>query len=77
MKIKDEYLKMPKELLYEMYLKIVYDAKDYDNITRGKMLDEIIQEYEPQDYLYYICTNKELDFLKYANEHKLTKKDII
>ena len=58
MKLKEEYSEQPKELLYEIYLKIVYKAKDYDDITRNKMLEEIIKEYNQEDYLYHICTKK-------------------
>ena len=49
MKIKDEFLNLPKELLYETYLKIVYNPEEYDKITRSKMIEEIIKEYKP-DY---------------------------
>lgn len=76
MKLKDEYLKLPKEMLYETYLKIVYKSKDYDNITRNKMLEEIIKEYNQENYLYHICTRKELDFLKYISKNKLSLDDI-
>ena len=76
MKLKDEYLKLPKEMLYETYLKIVYKPKDYDNITRNKMLEEIIKEYNQENYLYHICTRKELDFLKYISKNKLSVDDI-
>lgn len=76
MNIKDEYINLPKDMLYETYLKIVYRAKDYDNITRSKMIEEIIKEYKQENYLYYICTEKELKFLKYVNNKKLSIKDI-
>lgn len=76
MKLKEEYVKLSKELVYEMYESIVYEIKDYDKITRSKMLDEIIKEYDQEDYLYFICTKKELDFLKYAKNKKLSKNDI-
>ena len=62
MKLKDEYLKLSKETLYETYLRIVYKVKDYDNITRNKMIEEIIKEYGQKEYLYHICTERELDF---------------
>ena len=50
MKLKDEFIKLPKLLLYETYLRIVYDPKDYDRISRKKMLEEIIKEYNQEDY---------------------------
>ncbi len=76
MKLKDEYVKLPKELLYETYLRIVYNSKNYDNITRSKMLDEIIEEYKQDGYLYHICTSKELNFLKYITNNKMNKEDV-
>ena len=75
MKLKDEYVKLPKEMLYETYLRIVYDPKDYDNITRNKMLEEIIKEYDQDNYLYHICTRKELDFLKYISNKRISTND--
>ena len=76
MKLKDEYIKLPKEMLYETYLKIVYNPKDYDNITRSKMLEEIIKEYNQNEYLYHICTRKELEFLKYIRNKELSVNDM-
>ena len=76
MKLKDEYLKLSKEMLYETYLRIVYNAKNYNNITKNKMLEEIIKEYAQENYLYCICTKKELDFLKYIKNKKLSVDDI-
>ena len=76
MKLKDEYKKMPKDLIYDMYDSLVYDVKYYDNITRDKMLDSIISEYKQEGYLYHICTERELLFLKYIQDNKLTKEDL-
>ncbi len=71
MKLKEEFVKLPKEMVYNMYLSIVYDAKDYDDITRSKMLEEIVKEYSQDNYLYYICTKRELDFLEYIKDKKM------
>lgn len=76
MKLKDEYGNLPKEMLYETYLKIVYNPKAYDNITRSKMIEEIIKEYEQENYLFHMCTIKELDFLKNINKNRLSGKDM-
>ncbi len=75
MKLKEEFIKWPKDMVYDMYLSLVYECKDYDEITRGKMLEEIIKEYKLEHYLYAICTGKELDFLNYIKENKITAKD--
>lgn len=76
MKLKDEYKKLPKDLVYDMYESLVYKVKYYDNITRDKMLDSIISEYKQEGYLYHICTERELLFLKYIKDNKLTKEDL-
>lgn len=76
MKLKDEYLKLPKQLVYETYIKIVYEIKDYEKITKKNMIEEIIKEYNQKDYLYYICTKKELDFLKFINNNKLSTSNM-
>ena len=76
MKIKNEFLNLPKELLYETYLKIVYNPEEYDKITRSKMIEEIIKEYKQENYLYHICTTKELDFLKNMRNKQLSMEDM-
>lgn len=70
MKLKEEFVRSSKEFVYEMYLSLVYDPKDYEKITRSKMLDAIIEEYSQPGYLYYICTERELQFLKWMKTRK-------
>lgn len=76
MKIKDEFGKFRKDMLYPTYESLVYECKDYDKISRNKMIDEIVKEYKNPNYLYFICTKKELDFLKKFNNKKLNINDI-
>lgn len=76
MKLKDEFKKLPKDLVYDIYLSLVYSPKDYDNITREKMLDNIAKEYNQENYLYNICTEKELKFLKYIKDKEIDANDI-
>ncbi len=80
MDLKSEYIKLPKDDVYGIYLKIVYNFKSYGNVSRSKMLDEIIDEYNNNNnnklYLYHICTNKELEFLNYIKSNKLKPKDL-
>lgn len=71
MKLKDIYSRLNKDTVYDYYLSICYDTKNYDNITRNKMIDSILKQYEYKNYLYQICTEKELIFLE-----KVLKKDI-
>lgn len=63
MKLKDEFEKLPKSEIYYMYCAIVYNPKDYENITRTKMLEEIIEEESKEKYIYYMVTERELKFL--------------
>lgn len=76
MELKKEFVKLPKDIVYDMYISLVYDFKDYDDISRSKMLDSIIKEYNQENYLYHICTMKELDFLKKFYNKKLSINDI-
>lgn len=76
MKLKDEFKSLPKDIAYDIYLSLVYSPKDYDKITKVKMLDEIIRQYDNNSYLYDICTEKELKFLKYIKNKKVNADDI-
>lgn len=76
MKLKEEFIKAPKPMIYEMYSRIVYDIYDYDDVTRSKMLDEIIKEYSQKNFLYHMCTTKELEFLKYAVKKQISMDDV-
>lgn len=76
MKLKDEYKRLPKDIVYDTYLSIVYNIKDYDDITRPKMLDAIIKEYGQKNFLYSICTSRELEFLKYISNNKFKIEDL-
>lgn len=76
MKLKEQFKTFPKEKLYETYLRIVYNPKKYDNITRSKMLEEIIKECSQEKFLYLVCTKRELDFLIYANSNKISNDDM-
>ena len=74
MKIKDEFIKLPKQDIYDMYWSIVYDYKDYEKITRSKMIDEIIKQ-EEESYIFNLLTAKELDFLNLFINNKINKRD--
>lgn len=75
MKLVDLYAIKPKELVYDRYMRIVYNIKDYDNISRKKMAEEIIKEYSQKGFMYEMCTTREINFLKYATKHEITSKD--
>lgn len=64
MTIRDFLKNDSKDIVYDKYLRIVYDIKDYERITKNKMIDEILKEYSQEEYLYSLCTKRELDVLK-------------
>ena len=60
-----EYLKeFTKEDIYNVYRALNVRIKNYDKITRNKMLEVIESEYEDYHNIISICTLKELTFLK-------------
>ena len=60
-----EYLKdFTKEDIYDIYRVLNIKIKDYDKITKNKMLEAIESEYEDYHNIISICTLKELIFLK-------------
>ena len=60
-----EYLKdFAKEDIYDIYRVLNIKIKDYDKITKNKMLEAIENEYEDYHNIISICTLKELTFLK-------------
>lgn len=64
MKLMDEIKYMNKEYVYEGYYRIVSNPKDYDKITKVKMLNEIYNLYSDYNYIIDICTSKELKYLE-------------
>lgn len=70
-------VKFDKEELYDIYDAIVIESKDYDDITKSKMIDEIIKQYHIEKYLMCMCTRRELDFLDYALKKKVKITDYL
>ena len=61
----EKYLNgMNKDLVSDYYYHIVSDKKDYDKITKKKMIEAIIKEYSNPDVIADICTEKELRILE-------------
>lgn len=59
-----------KEYVYEHYTRIVENIKQYERISKKKMLENIYNVYEDYNNIIDICTTRELKFLK-----KLFNKD--
>ena len=61
---KDKINHYDKDYVFEQYVKIVRNFKNYDSISRKKMLDAIYEEYSNYENIIDICTLRELKFLK-------------
>lgn len=64
MKILEEIKHYGKEGVYDSYQRIVPTIKDYEKITKTKMLQAIYNEYQDYHNIIDICTGRELKFLK-------------
>ncbi len=53
-----------KEFVFEQYTRIVEDFKNYDTISRKKMLEAIYKVYSDSNNIISICTTRELKYLK-------------
>lgn len=54
----------PKDFVADYYYKIVDFSKDYEKITKKKMIEEIKEFYSNSEIIISICTIKELEILK-------------
>ena len=75
MKLKDYLKSWSKQSTYELYIRLIYEIKDYEKITKNKMIDDIVDIYHEPNYLFNICTEKEIKFLKKIREGKLSLSD--
>lgn len=77
MKMYEEINHFKKEYVYERYTRIVSNFKDYDKITKVKMLDAIYDIYSDYNNIIDICTTRELKYLKMVLDNKLTIDDLL
>ncbi len=77
MKMYDKINGLRKEYVYEQYTKIAECVKEYDKITKVKMLDAIYKVYENPNNIVEICTTRELKYLKMVLDNKLTLDDLL
>ena len=56
MKMSEEIKGFKKEYVYDKYTRIVNNFKDYDKITKVKMLDAIYNVYNDYNNIIDICT---------------------
>lgn len=77
MKMYDEINGLKKEYVYEQYTRIVENFKDYEKITKVKMLDAIYKVYDNPNNIIDICTTRELKYLKMVLDNKITLDDLL
>ena len=75
MKMFEEIKDFGKEYVYEQYTRIVEDFKEYDKITKTKMLEAIYKVYEDSYNIIDICTTRELKFLKMILDYMVNHHD--
>ena len=51
-------------MVFESYVKLVPNFKNYDSITKDKMIDAIVNELNNPEVIISLCTTKELKLLK-------------
>ena len=74
MKIVDNPYK--KEFVFDLYSRIYPKFKEYDKITRKKMLEKIIEFYSDYNNIIDMCTYREIKFLKrMANREEINYDD--
>lgn len=74
MKMLEEVKHLRKEFVYEQYTRIVPDFKDYEKITKTKMIETIYKIYSDYNNIVNICTTRELKYLRKVLNGKTNKK---
>lgn len=74
MKMLEEVKHLRKEFVYEQYSRIVPEFKDYERITKTKMMEAIYKVYSDYKNIISICTTRELKFLKKVLNNKINYK---
>lgn len=70
MKLQESLEQYTKDMVYDNYLRIVWKFKEYEKITKNKMIEEIVKEYKDVLTIIEICTAREFKFLKYILSDK-------
>lgn len=66
-----------KEFVHEQYSRIVENFKDYDKVTKKKMIEEIYKVYSDYNNIIDICTTRELKYLKKLLNKKTDKNELM
>ena len=73
MKMFEEIKSLRKDFVHDEYTRIVDNWKDYDKISKTKMLEAIYKVYSDYNNIIDICTEKELKYLKIDIFHTFSK----
>ena len=65
-----------KEYVHDYYSRIVKPFKDYEKITKTKMLEAVYKVYEDYNNIIDICTERELKYLKMILENKTSMEEL-
>ena len=66
-----------KEYVHEQYSRIVEHFKNYDKITKKKMLESVYKVYNDFNNIIDICTTRELKFLKMLFNKNSSLKELL
>ena len=76
MKLKEVINIYRKDAIFENYTRIINDFKDYEKISRNKIVDEIIKLYSDYNVIIDLCSNDELKLLKKILNNKISPQKI-
>ncbi len=66
-----------KESVYDNYFKIVENPKNINDVSIPQMIEEVKKQFSYKDFLYYLCSSKELKFLKMIIDKKFDEDDYL
>ncbi len=66
-----------KEYVHEQYSRIVPCFKNYENVTKKKMLEEIYKVYSNYENIINICTVRELKYLQMLLDDEFIMEDLL
>lgn len=66
-----------KDFVYDQYTRIVENFKEYEKISKPKMLAAIYDVYSDYNNIIDICTVRELKYLKMVINTKITIEDVL
>ena len=65
-----------KEFVHNQYARIVEPFKDYEKITKVKMIEAIYKVYEDYNNIIDICTIRELKYIEMILDGKVSMKEL-